>query len=317
MSARCQTQHEIEHDSPQMSGTSPLVFRRLTLSDLETVRPFFFANKRRICDSTIGNTFMWRDLITTEFAIENDVLYLRAELMPGNHIFAPPRSTTHPAESYIDRLLEHCHENGEILRFFPASGVFHDALKERFPELHEWSDPAWSDYLYDAEDLVTLAGRRFSGQRNHINKFKRQYENWRFEKITPENLPQVREFLVDYMRDNVKDVMWYTEGNAKALEVLDNYGLYRQLGGVLFVEDAVAGFALGEAVGDTLFVHTEKALMEYQGAYPMIVNQYSAMYAVGDVKYINREEDDGDEGLRTSKLSYHPCMLLEKFHVEI
>ena len=297
--------------------TISLDFRKLTLANLETVRPFFFANKRRICDSTIGNTFMWRDLINTEFAIENDVLYLRAELMPNNHIFAPPRSTHYPAEAFIDRIADYCRETGEILRFFPASGVFHEALKERFPELHEWSDSAWSDYLYDAEDLITLAGRRFSGQRNHINKFRRLYENWRFEAITPENLPQVREFLVKYMRDNVKDAMWYTEGNIKALEVLDNYGLYRQLGGVLFVGDEVAGFALGEAVGDTLFVHTEKALPEFQGAYPMIVNQYSIMYATNGVKYINREEDDGDEGLRTSKLSYHPCMMLEKYHVEI
>ena len=311
MSARCQTHHIKGQE------TIPLQFRRLKLSDLEALRPFFFANKRRICDSTIGNTFMWRDLITTEFAIEDDVLYLRAELMPGRHIFAPPRSTSLSAECCIDRLVEHCSENGEALRFFPASGVFHDALKARFPDLHEWSDPAWSDYIYDAGDLVTLAGRRFSGQRNHINKFRRTYEDWRFDKITPENLPQIREFLVRYMQNNVKDAMWYTEGNIKALEVLDNYELYRQLGGVLFVGDEVAGFALGETVGDTLFVHTEKALMEYQGAYPMIVNQFSAMYAIGDVKYINREEDDGDEGLKTSKLSYHPCMLLEKYHVEI
>ena len=311
MSARCQLHHT------ETQETVPLEFRRLQLGDIETLRPFFFANMRRICDSTIGNTFMWRDLISTEFAIEDDVLYLRAELMSGRHIFAPPRSTSLSAESLIDRLMEHCRENGEKLCFFPASGALHEALKTRFPDIEEWSDPAWSDYLYDADDLVTLAGRRFSGQRNHINKFKRLYDDWRFEKITSENIQPVREFLVRYMQDNVKSSMWYTEGNIKALEVLDNYEIYRQLGGVLFIGDEVAGFALGEVVGDTLFVHTEKALMEYQGAYPMIVNQYSAMYATGEVKFVNREEDDGDEGLRTSKLSYHPCRLLDKYHVEI
>ncbi len=294
-----------------------LDFGRLTLGDIETLRPFFCANMRRICDSTIGNTFMWRDIINTEFAIEDDVLYLRAELFPGGHIFAPPRSTSHPAHYFVDRLAEHCRENSETLQFYPVSGTFHEALKERFHDMRESSDPAWSDYLYDAEDLVTLAGRRFSGQRNHINKFKRLYGDWSFEAITPENLSPVREFLARYMEENKKPSKWYTEGNVKALEVLDNYELYRQHGGVLFADGNVAGFALGESVGDTLFVHTEKALTEYQGAYPMIVNQFAVMYAHDGIKFINREEDDGDEGLRKSKLSYHPCRLLEKYHVEI
>jgi hypothetical protein len=49
----------------------------------------------------------------------------------------------------------------------------------------------------------------------------------------------------------------------------------------------------------------------------MIVKEFSMNTITEDVKYINREEDVGDEGLRTSKLSYHPVQLLDKLCVLI
>ena len=82
--------------------------------------------------------------------------------------------------------------------------------------------------------------------------------------------------------------------------------------GVLSVDGEVIGFSIAEVVGDTLHIHTEKANVAYDGAYPMLVNLFAKRYVKDGVVYINREEDCGEAGLRRSKLSYHPIEILAK-----
>ena len=95
--------------------------------------------------------------------------------------------------------------------------------------------------------------------------------------------------------------------------MLENYKKYNMLGGVLRVNGKIIGYSIGEIIGDTLFDHIEKADISYHGAYQMLTNSFLKEFAADEsVKYVNREEDCGDEGLRKSKLSYHPVELIEK-----
>jgi hypothetical protein len=188
-------------------------------------------------------------------------------------------------------------------------------IMEMFPKSLARSDRASSDYLYNSTDIKELPGRKFSGQRNQINKFMRDNYSWSFESISSKNVSEAKKYIEKHARENVKDSKTYQEGNVKSLEVLENIDKYNALGGVLYANGEVIGVSLGEIVGDTLYVHIEKADISYRGSYQMLTNQFAQMYA--DVQYINREEDDGDEGLRNSKMSYHPIKLLDKYIVEL
>ncbi|MCF0120703.1 MAG: hypothetical protein HUJ65_03610, partial [Oscillospiraceae bacterium] len=53
------------------------------------------------------------------------------------------------------------------------------------------------------------------------------------------------------------------------------------------------------------------------GSYQKLTNSFAKEFAVDGVEYINREEDDGDEGLRKAKLAYHPAELLDKYFIEL
>ncbi|SHI16210.1 hypothetical protein SAMN02745823_02902 [Sporobacter termitidis DSM 10068] len=292
-------------------------FKTLSLSHIDLLRPYFSSNLCRICDCTIGGTFIWRDLFNTEFAIVDRVLYLKVRYLTGDIAFTPPRGEIGAEKETYDRIISFSREIGCPPRLCAVSSHRLERIKEYYPNAKAYTDRAWTDYLYLSEDIRDLSGRRYSGQRNHINKFLREYPDWTFEQLGSGNLRDVRDFFESYAKEHIKDYAAYDEGNIKTLEVLDNLEHYGMFGGVLKARGQVVGASLGETVGDTLFVHIEKSLTEYNGSYPMLVNQFAKMFAVGDVAHINREEDDGVEGLRTSKLSYHPTALLDKYVVEL
>ena len=88
------------------------------------------------------------------------------------------------------------------------------------------------------------------------------------------------------------------------------------LGGGLLSEGRLVAMSLAEKCGDTLIIHVEKALYSHQGAYPTLVQAFAAHFG-GDCTYINREDDAGDQGLRTSKLQYLPVRLAGKLRFEV
>ena len=152
---------------------------------------------------------------------------------------------------------------------------------------------------------------------NHINKFKKLYSDYSFDVITDNDIPQLIDFTKNFTFNSEKDDSAQEELGI-CIEVLENYKKYNMLGGVLRVDGRIIGYSIGEIIGDTLFDHIEKADISYHGAYQMLTNSFLKEFAADEsVKYVNREEDCGDEGLRKSKLSYHPVELIEKNTIKI
>ena len=175
----------------------------------------------------------------------------------------------------------------------------------------------WDDYLYEIGQLKTFPGKKMHGQKNHLNRFKKDFPEYRYVRVTEENLAPLEEFLAKYremtgMTDTEK--IEELELAREFMRVALGCGLEA---GYIETRLGVVAMAVGEVIGDTLYVHVEKALTSVPGAYQAIVSEFAAHASKEDTVYCNREDDSGDEGLRKSKQDYHPCGMIEKYIVTV
>ena len=286
-------------------------YKHAAIEDIDILANALRHYSGRICDISPGNLVFWRDYYNVSYSFESEGLVIRFEEMDGELCYYCGTS-----DALIARLIE---ENQGSVRLTCLCDEELEVLKRRGYTLSELlvSDD-WNDYLYNAEDIVTLAGRKYSGQRNHINKFKKLYQSAVFKEIEQADIEKIKEFCHGYFHvfgNERAEVAGYEE--AHIYEQLDNLERYGQRTGVLMLDGKVLGFSIGEAVGDTLIIHTEKANTVYNGVYPALAQAFAAKHVTNEIKFINREEDCGVEGLRTSKRSYHPVRILNKYSVVV
>lgn len=296
-----------------------LEFQPVTIDSLKEIDTYFPCQNYRTCDFTEGGLFMWASYFNYKYAVYKETLFVKgfAEDDMQDVSFAVPIGKM-PLPEAIALLKHYCDERNIplILSAVPRQAAVE--LQETFAcEVTELRD--WADYLYDAEALASLKGRKYNKKRNRVNKFKSTWPDFEYQPLTPANLPEVKDFFDRFERSIGKDSSLFDYEESMVNVVLDNYKCFNFEGGLLKAEGRTVAFSIGEIVNDTLFVHIEKAFREYDGVYE-VINQLFAddiTRRYPQVAFINREEDVGDEGLRQAKLSYNPVEILNKYNIEI
>lgn len=292
-------------------------FTPVTIQNAGGLRPYLDVQPFRTCDYTLGAVFQWRAYFKTSYAIVSDMLVMRATYPEEGACFVYPVGDGNLYEALV-AIEAHARETGAPLTFaaVPEEGV--TVLSARYgSRASVASHRDWADYLYNAGDLIAFPGRKYHTQRNHLNRFRKDNPGHRFVPITGETLPKAVAFLDDYERTAPADKIIEAEEMLRAKELLANSLLLGQKAGYIDAGDAIVALAVGEVVGDTLYVHVEKARVDYSGSYQAIVSMFADYAVERDTKFINREDDSGEERLRYSKMEYRPIRLVDKYWVTV
>ncbi len=284
-------------------------FTRLDKDNIEQLKEFLACSEISFCDISLGAKFMWRDEYVIDFCIVNDTLIMKETCSEYSDVFYYPMGAD--VDVGLLAIENYCRKNFKDLVFCCIDDRTAEKLQSRYFDLSVYHDRDWDDYIYPAEQFKTYAGKKLSGQRNHVNKFKKLYPDYSFKVVEKSDIPKIEEFLEKY-KHNPNVTAGALEEVEIAKEYLENCFRLDQLAGVIIVDDQIVALSIGEIVGETLVVHVEKGLIGYAGVYPLMAQEFARAFCNQKVKFINREEDCGDLGLRTSKTQYHPCEIKNK-----
>lgn len=288
-------------------------FQPLDIKNKARYEAFLQSTGKQGCEYCFTNLYLWGRQ-QAAFVCDHLVLFSQFD---RKSLYLFPAGTK-DKKAVLEAIIEDAKERGIPCRL---SGLSHDdcaLLEVLFPgNLRYHFDRNSFDYVYDINDLADLKGKKFQKKRNHLNRFRGENPNHTLEPITEENMAEVEALVKKWYHlrlQNNPHADYHME-QAALSKALKEYGPLALEGLLLRVEKEPVAMAIGSRLNsDTFDIHFEKALDITDGAYAAINNGFACYLRekYPEVKWLNREDDLGLEGLRKAKLSYNPHHMVEK-----
>ena len=296
-----------------------MYFETIKLSDKPVFDKIFTGRRYENSWFTFTNLFVWRNTYSTEWAWLEDFIVIKY-MSDGREYFLPP--FVQAGKSFavaVDRLAEEVVPSGADFSMQGISEAMLTEVMEKFSEKYV-SQPLRDryDYLYRAEDLRELAGRRYHSKRNFVNRFRAENSDWHYEPLNKELAEECLQVASAWCGGRSCEMHAELQHEYEAIsEAFTHYEELGLIGGLVRIGGKAEAFTLGEPMNeDTVVVHVEKADPAITGLYPVINQEFCRRLGAG-VEYVNREEDMGNEGLRRAKESYYPVRLVEKYELSL
>ena len=299
-----------------------IVFKDIDIYAKEKLQPYFDMVNYEACEYCFATLYMWQHLYKTGYYIGDGFAVLVGEY-EGDTFSILPLAKKEKLHEVIDFVFDYFKNENKKLYFRGVTKEIVDYLKENYNDKFEYIEERdLFDYVYDAESMRTLGGRKNQKKRNHINYFLKGYEGrFEYRLLGKEDFNSCLE-LVKKWANNKEEHNEYDENMDEELigikKIFNNYDILKdniKIGGI-FIDNQLEAFTIGELLNPNMaLIHIEKANPDIRGLYPFI-NQQFLVNEFSQVEFVNREEDLGIPGLRKAKLSYHPIRFVEKYTVK-
>lgn len=293
--------------------------KQVKAEDYDLLKKYFSLRDAETCESVITDTYLWKLYYHTQYFLTetglNWIYQTDTEIFTGT-----PLCRVEHLQDNFHQLLSYFHEvlhQKLVMYLVDEAAVKAFDLPQELYQVEE--ERMYFDYVYDAEELRTLPGKKYHKKKNHLNAFLRTYQN-RFQgrRLDGHDVKAILDFVERWHANrNIDDPYHRDDYEVKGITyMLQNCNLIKYEMYGIFVDGQLEAFSLGtyDVEKQTAYIHVEKANPDIRGLYPYI-NQKFLIDCFPNARYVNREDDMGLEGLRKAKLSYHPVYLAKKYTI--
>lgn len=278
-------------------------------SDAARLRARLAGNRNPSCECSAANLLLWAEIYGVAVAEYQGTL---AVLGGAEKVLHFPIGEALPPASLAALA-------GELTRRGLIEGLIYDVPPDyftRFPEAAEFftesADPGQADYLYELSSLAALSGPKLRKKRNLIQQFKTANPAWSLEPIVPQNIP-VAAALADTLNHRLAPAEFLEEETFALRAGWAHFCDFGLEGVLLYAAPGCAvGFSVYSAVTEDCFdIHFEKADHACKGA-PQMLTWQLALRLAERGRWMNREQDMNEPGLRRAKESLDPARRFDR-----
>ena len=299
-----------------------LQFKPLQAEDMSKIAPFYALRPNKTCDSVYLDSFIWRDYYQVKYTVSDEKAVLFLMEKDGEPFTAMPICKEEDLSYYFEQLVEYFNEIlKKPLKIFLADEEAINYLKLDPDKFLVKEEEDLKDYLYDAEALRTLAGKKLHKKKNHLNSFLKQYEGrYEYRSLICSAREEVLSFLDEWWENKVEAAEFVRQLDYEVMgihDILKNCSMLNVRMAGVYVDGSLKAFTIGtyNPLEKMAVIHIEKADPEVKGLYQFINQQFLIHGFTEEVKLVNREDDVGMEGLRRAKMSYYPIGFARKYGV--
>lgn len=288
-------------------------FRPVAIEDKVLYDRLLSDGTSRGCEASFANMFLWGD---------RQIAYMDGHILIlslyNNRYAYPYPIGEGDKKPLLDAILDDARARNISCRIFGVTPAGEDTLRSLYPGQFRFvRDEDSFDYVYAIDDLADLPGKKYHGKRNHLNRFRDLVPDCTAVPLSENNIGAARRMVDNWFAERPSaDPSGDYQHEIRALGKAFRYYKELQMDALVLMRgDEVLALSMGSRLSpDTVDVHFEKARSDIQGAYTAI-NYEFARYIRSkypEVRYLDREEDMGIEGLRRAKKSYYPHHMIEK-----
>ena len=292
-------------------------FASFGAADIQDYQRHFEKSATEISDSRINSRIAWNAGFNYQKA---EIAGLYCLISDGGdfttpHLLMPIGCAEQTSfQTVMDEVSPHFEHQGWPMRVLYIDECYLPLVRSlNGYKVHISCDTSFSDYVYEAANLIDLSGKALHAKRNHVNRFFREYPEYIYHSVSVDDRDDCLALVASWCAEKKLDCLNLLESDYLAIRTLfDKFNELPVRGGVIRIGGSVSAFAIGSSCHSLGVIHFEKARSDIIGLYAAI-NKLVVEHEFTDCNEINREEDIGIEGLRKAKQSYNPIRMIHKY----